>query len=60
MTNHEEFPSAEADREPTPEEETSAEKAARHVDLESVGKEYEHMNEVGAEVRGEGEIEPKV
>jgi len=49
-----------ADRGPTPQEESAAERAARDVDLQSVAKEFEHMNEVGADVGGEGEIEPTV
>jgi len=57
MTNHEDFKDAEPDREPTPEEEAAAERAQGDVDLESVAGEYEHMTELGANVRGEGQIE---
>ena len=58
MTNHEEFTDAVADREPTPEEEAAAERARPDVDVESVADNYEHMTELGAKVRGEGQIEP--
>jgi hypothetical protein len=59
MTNHEEFRNAEADRDPTPDEKAAAERALDDVDLDSVAEEFEHMTEVGADVRGEGQIEPK-
>jgi hypothetical protein len=58
MTNHDDFTAPEADREPTPEEESAAERALPGVDLASVTEQYEHMTEVGADVRGEGQIEP--
>jgi hypothetical protein len=58
MTNHDDFTAPEADREPTPEETSAADRALPDVDLESVAKEFEHMNELGAEVHGEGQIEP--
>jgi len=57
MTNHEEFKDAVPDREPTPEEEAAAERASGEVDVESVAEEYEHMTDLGANVRGEGQIE---
>lgn len=44
-----------ADRGPTPEEERLADESAGSVDPE-VGEHYREMNEIGAEVRGEGEI----
>ena len=58
MTEHEEFKDAEADRMPTPDEEAAADRASTTVDLESVAEEYDHMAELGAHVRGEGQIEP--
>jgi hypothetical protein len=58
MTNHEEFKDAEPDREPTPEEDEAAESARGEVDLDSVAEEYQHMNELGANVHGEGQVEP--
>jgi hypothetical protein len=45
-----------ADREPTPEEEREAERAAADVDLEQVSEHYEEMAERGAHVEGEGKI----
>jgi hypothetical protein len=47
-----------ADRLPTPEEEAAAEQARDGVDLDKVGAEFEEMAELGADVRGEGQIEP--
>ena len=58
MTAHEEFQDAVPDRAPTPEEDAAAERARADVDLAAVSHEYEHMIELGANVRGEGEIEP--
>lgn len=56
--NDERFPPAEADRMPTAEEEAAAERAAADVDLDEVAEHYEEMAETGANVRGEGQIEP--
>lgn len=56
--SEEPFAPAQPDRMPTPEEERAAERAAADVDLEEVGEHYEEMAEQGANVRGEGEIEP--
>jgi hypothetical protein len=44
--------------EPTPEEERAAEGAARIVDLEKVAEHEREMLALGANVRGEGQIEP--
>jgi hypothetical protein len=44
--------------EPTPEEERVADKAAEDVDLEKVAEHEREMLELGANVRGEGQIEP--
>ncbi len=52
------FPPPAPDRMPTADEERAAERAARDVDLESVASHHQEMAETGAEVRGEGEIEP--
>ena len=60
MTNREEFQDAKADREPTPEEEATAERVAKDVDVAEVAESYEHMAELGANVRGEGQVEPDV
>ena len=49
---------AKPDRPPTADEERAAERAAKDVDLKKVGKNYEEMIEVGADVPGEGQIEP--
>jgi len=45
-----------ADRPPTPEEEQSAERAAKNVDLDEVSEHYEEMAERGADTEGEGKI----
>jgi hypothetical protein len=52
------FTTPSADRPPTPDEERAAERAAEDVDLESVAEHYEEAAKTGAEVRGEGQIEP--
>ncbi|MGD9995350.1 MAG: hypothetical protein AB7L17_05620 [Ilumatobacteraceae bacterium] len=54
----ERFTAPAADRPPTDEESAAAERAAADVDLDRVSAEYEEMAERGANVRGEGEIEP--
>jgi hypothetical protein len=57
MTEH--FDAApKADRPPTEDEETAAEQAAEGVDIDSVSAHEQEMGKVGAEVRGEGQIEP--
>ncbi len=45
-----------ADRPPTEDEERAAERSAGDVDEESVGEHFREMGEIGADVRGEGEI----
>ena len=57
--SNEEFGPAAADRAPTAEEEQQAESAAEHVDLAGVGEHYREMTELGANVKGEGQIEPE-
>lgn len=52
-----EFTEPSAGPEPTPEEERAAERSAPDVDLEQVDEHYTEMNEKGANVRGEGQIE---
>lgn len=52
------FEPAEADRPPTADEERAAERAARDVDIDDVAAHEEEMLERGANVKGEGEIEP--
>ncbi len=47
-----------ADRPPTAEEERVAEQVAAEVDLDEVGEHYREAMETGADVRGEGQIEP--
>jgi hypothetical protein len=47
-----------ADRPPTPDEERAAERAAEDVDLDTVAEHYQDAAKTGAEVRGEGQIEP--
>ncbi|MFN8051006.1 MAG: hypothetical protein U0Q22_06200 [Acidimicrobiales bacterium] len=46
-----------ADRQPTPDEERRAEELADGVP-DSVGEHYEEMIDIGANVKGEGEISP--
>lgn len=47
-----------ADRAPTQEEERAAERAAQSVDVEETAEHFEEAARIGANVRGEGEIEP--
>ena len=44
------------DGEPTPEEEAAAERGAADVDVEQVKAHEDEMNEIGANVKGEGEV----
>jgi hypothetical protein len=46
------------DRPPTPDEEAAAGRARGHVDVPGVAEHYEEMTDLGANVRGEGQIEP--
>jgi hypothetical protein len=46
----------EADRAPTDQESADAEKASSGVDVKEVGEHFEEMNEIGANVKGEGQI----
>jgi hypothetical protein len=48
-----------ADRPPTAEEEAAAARSAKDVDLDEVAPHFEHAAKLGADVRGEGEIEPR-
>ena len=48
-----------ADRPPTPSEEAAADRAAKEVDVEAVGQHFMESAQQGAEIRGEGEIEPR-
>jgi len=57
-TAGEEFKEAAPDRMPTPDEERAAERAAQQVDVGSVAEHAREMAERGANVEGEGEIEP--
>jgi hypothetical protein len=47
-----------ADRPPTADEAQAAERAAADVDVDAVAEHYEEMAELGADVRGEGQLEP--
>ena len=53
------FGTAHADRPPTASEEAAAERAADTVNLDEVAEHYTEMMEKGAEVKGEGQIEPE-
>ncbi|MGD9703816.1 MAG: hypothetical protein AB7Q42_21430 [Acidimicrobiia bacterium] len=53
-----EMPRPAPDRMPTPEEERAAERGAAEVDIDEVTKHEEEMAELGANVKGEGEITP--
>jgi len=57
-TTGEEFKDAEPDRMPTPDEERDAEEAAHDVDLAAVADHAREMAQRGANVEGEGQIEP--
>lgn len=52
------LPTGQADRMPTAAEERTAERLAREVDADEVAEHYEEMAELGADVKGEGEILP--
>ena len=45
-----------SDRPPTAEESRDAEQAAQGVDVDEVGKHFEEMGDIGANVKGEGRI----
>ena len=45
------------DRPPTPDEEAAAGRARGNVDVRGVAEHYEEMTDLGAHVRGEGQIE---
>ena len=45
------------DSEPTPDEEAAAERGAAEVDVETVKAHEDEMNELGANIEGEGAIE---
>lgn len=47
-----------ADRQPTEAEEAAAERAADDVDLDEVARHFQEAIETGANVSGEGQIEP--
>jgi hypothetical protein len=48
-----------ADRPPTAEEEAAAERSGKNIDLDEVAGHFEDAAKLGADVRGEGEIEPR-
>lgn len=58
-TTSESFREPVADRPPTEDEARAAERAAADVDVDQVAEHYEEMIELGAEVQGEGQIEPE-
>jgi len=45
-----------ADREPTADEAATAEEQAKDVDVDEVAEHFNEMTEIGANVKGEGEI----
>ena len=53
------FTKPEPDRPPTAAEEEAAQQAAHDVDLDKVAEHEREMAERGANVRGEGQIEPE-
>lgn len=55
----ERFTTASADRPPTADEAAAAERGAKDVEVDEVAEHFEEMNEIGANVRGEGEITPE-
>ena len=48
-----------ADRPPTHEEVVAADSAAEDIDVDAVGERFEHMTDIGAHIKGEGQIEPE-
>lgn len=54
----ESFTEPHADRAPTRDEDAAAERAMQGVDVDEVAEHYEEAMETGANVRGEGQIEP--
>lgn len=48
-----------ADRPPTDDEARAAERAASAVDVDEVGEHFQEAARTGAEIKGEGEIEPR-
>ena len=59
MSAPEEFHEPVADRPPTKDEEEAAEAIAEEIDIESVAAAYDRQNKIGANVKGEGQIEPE-
>ncbi len=58
-TNTEEHPTgAESGRGPTEAESAAADRARSDVDLDKVEQHYDEMLDKGANIKGEGEIEP--
>jgi hypothetical protein len=53
-----EFTEPSAGPAPTPEEEAAADRSRDQVDVDQVDEHYQEMNSLGANLRGEGEIEP--
>ena len=50
---------ARPDRPPTEEEERVAERVSKDVDLDKTSENYEEMAELGADIKGEGQIDPE-
>ncbi len=44
---------------PSPEAEAAADRSLSSVDLEEVGENYREMTQLGADVKGEGQIDPE-
>jgi len=59
MSASEEFHQPVADRPPTKDEAAAAEAIAAEVDIESVAAAFDRQNKLGANVKGEGQIEPE-
>ena len=59
MSQPEEFHEPVADRPPTKEEEEAAEAIAAEIDIETVAEHYDRQNKIGADVKGDGQIEPE-
>jgi hypothetical protein len=59
MSQPEEFHEPVADSPPTKEEAAAAEAIAEEIDVDRVGENFDRQNKVGANVKGEGQIEPE-
>lgn len=57
-TSAETFREPVAELAPTPDEERAADAAAADIDVDQIAEHFEQMTELGANVKGEGQVEP--